>query len=64
MRVNIMKNGEIRIKTLKKFLTLINLAREGRRNLTVAEISETIGCCKGHAYDYQKALKQLLPIII
>ena len=53
-------NGEIRIKTLKKFLALVNLARERRRGLTVVEISETIGCCRGHAYNYQRALDKLL----
>ena len=59
-----MKNGKIRIKTLVKFLSLVNLSRDRNRLLTVEEIVEEIHCCKGHAYNYLRALDKLLSSLI
>jgi hypothetical protein len=56
--------GEIRIRTLKKFLTIYGIARDRNRSLTVQEIAETIHCCKGHAYNYQRALDKLLSTML
>jgi len=56
-----LSNGKIRIKTLNKFLRLYSLAREKNEPLTVEEIMEAIGCCRSHAYNYRRALEQLLP---
>ena len=56
-----LSNGKIRIKTLNKFLKLHSLAREKGESLTVEEIMETIGCCRSHAYNYRRALEQMLP---
>jgi hypothetical protein len=53
--------GKIRIKTLNKFLNLFNLVRDRNRLLTVEEIMEEIHCCRGHAYNYYRALKNLFP---
>jgi hypothetical protein len=59
-----LKNGKIRIKTLVKFLSLVNLSRDRNRLLTVEEIVEEIHCCKGHAYNYLRALDKLLSSLI
>jgi hypothetical protein len=56
-----MREGKIRVKSLLKFLALFNLARDRNRLLTVEEIVEEIQCCKGHAYNYLRALKRLFP---
>lgn len=55
-----MRPGRIRVKTLVKFLTLYSLVRDRRRNLTVNEVVASIHCCKGHAYNYLRALDKLL----
>jgi GR25 family glycosyltransferase involved in LPS biosynthesis len=57
-------SGEIRIKTLKKFLNLVDAARDRKRSLEAQEISEEIGCCKSHAYNYKRALDLLLESMI
>jgi len=54
-----MREGKIRVKSLLKFLALFNLARDRNRLLTVEEIVEEIHCCRGHAYNYYRALKKL-----
>ena len=59
-----LKSGKIRIKTLVKFLSLVNLSRDRNRLLTVEEIMEEIHCCKGHAYNYLRALKKFLSSMI
>jgi hypothetical protein len=56
-----LKDGKIRIKTLVKFLSLVNLTRDRNRLLTVEEIVEEIHCCKGHAYNYRRALEIVFP---
>jgi len=56
-----MREGKIRVKSLLKFLALFNLARDRNRLLTVEEIIEEIHCCRGHAYNYYRALKKLFP---
>jgi hypothetical protein len=55
-----MREGKIRVKSLLKFLSLFNLARDKGEALTVEEVMEEIYCCKGHAYNYLRALKKLL----
>lgn len=55
-----MRVGKIRIKTLNKFLTLFNLARDKGRMLTIKEVMEINQCCKSNAYNYLRALKKLL----
>ncbi len=52
--------GKIRIKTLEKFVTLFNMSRDQGRLLSVEEIMATLGYCKGHSYNYQRALKKTL----
>jgi DNA-binding IclR family transcriptional regulator len=59
-----MNKGKIRVNTLKKFLELFNLRREKNRPLTVAEISQAIGCCKSHAYNYSRALEKLFSALL
>jgi len=59
-----LRTGRIRIKTLKKFLALYNLARDKGRSLTAQEIVEEINCCKSHAYNYLRALDKLLLLMI
>jgi len=54
-------NGEIRIKTLIKFLNLCTLTMQECRALTLTEITDEIHCSKGHAYNYLRALKYLYP---
>lgn len=56
-----MRNGQIRIKTLNKFLKLHSLAIERNRMLTIDEIIQEIHCCRSHAYNYRRALEKLLP---
>jgi hypothetical protein len=56
--------GKIRIKSLSKFLNLVNKARDKGRILTIQEIMEEIHCCRGHAYNYLRALKKLLSSMI
>jgi hypothetical protein len=56
--------GRIRIKTLVKFLNLVNLSRDRNRLLTAKEVATEIHCCKSHAYNYVRALKKLLYTII
>jgi len=53
--------SKIGVKTLIKFLNLCALTIERARPLTVDEIAETIQCSKGHAYNYQRALRYLYP---
>lgn len=53
--------GKIRIKTLVKLLRLYCLAIDRNRLLTVDEILQEIHCCRGHAYNYYRALKKLFP---
>jgi hypothetical protein len=53
--------GKIRIKTLNKLLALYSLRKDRNRPLTVQEITEEIHCCKGHAYNYRRALEILFP---
>jgi len=59
-----LRDGKIRVKTLVKFLSLFNLARDKGEALTVQEIMEEIHCCKGHAYNYLRALKKLFSSLI
>jgi hypothetical protein len=54
----------IRIKTLVKFITLCELATDGNRILTADEIMGTIHCCRSHAYNYRRALRQLYPLFL
>lgn len=56
-----MPRGRIRIKSLVKFLRLSALARERNRMLTIDEITQEIHCCRSHAYNYRRALRQMLP---
>lgn len=56
--------GKIRIKTLVKFLNLVNLTRDRNRLLNAEEVATEIHCCKSHAYNYVRALKKLLYTII
>lgn len=53
--------GKIRIKTLVKFLNLCYLILEQVRLPTIQEIVNENNCCKGHAYNYLRALKYLYP---
>lgn len=55
-----MRTGKIRVKTLVKFLDLYNLARDKGRPLTVNEVVDRIKCCRGHAYNYVRAVERLL----
>lgn len=59
-----MVNGKIRVKTLNKFLALCNLVRDKQRPLTVEEVVEEIHCCRGHAYNYLRALDKLFLSIL
>jgi len=59
-----LRNGKVRIKTLNKLLVLYNLRRDRNRPLTVQEIVEEIHCCKGHAYNYLRALEKLFSAMI
>jgi hypothetical protein len=59
-----MAKGKIRVNTLKKFLVLYNLRRDRNRPLRVEEISEAIGCCKSHAYNYSRALETLFSMLL
>jgi len=59
-----LRNGKIRIKTLVKFLKLYNLTRDRNRILTVEEVMEAINCCRGHSYNYLRALKKLFSSMI
>ena len=63
-RSDILKEGKIRVKTLLKFLTVFNSARDKNRILTVEEIMEEIHCCKSNAYNYLRALDKLLSSLI
>jgi hypothetical protein len=56
--------GKIGIKTLVKFLNLVNLTRDRNRLLNAEEVATEIHCCKSHAYNYVRALKKLLNTII
>jgi hypothetical protein len=57
-----MSPGIIRIKTLNKFLSLCALCMDGNRILTIDEIMQEIHCCRGHAYNYRRALAQMYPL--
>lgn len=56
-----MPRGEIRIKTLVKFLRLCDWAIQRNRILTVDEVIQGIHCCRSNAYNYYRALKMLFP---
>jgi hypothetical protein len=56
-----MKIGKINNRTLHKLLTLISLTFDKRAILTVDEIMSALDCCKGTAYQYQRALRYLFP---
>jgi len=53
--------SKVRIKTLEKFLTLCDIAKERNRMLHVDEIIQEINCSRRHAYNYLQALKVLFP---
>jgi len=53
--------GQIRIKTLVKFLNLCILTTGEVRLPTLQEIMERNNCCKANAYNYLRALKYLYP---
>lgn len=50
-----------KIETLNKFLRLHAIAKERNRMLAIDEIVQAIHCCRGHAYNYHRALCQILP---
>lgn len=55
--------GKNRVKTLNKFLKLCALTLDSFRPLTVYEIAEEIHCSIGHAYNYRKALEEIVKMI-
>jgi hypothetical protein len=59
-----MVNGKIRVKSLNKFLALYNLRRDKGSALTVEEVMNEIHCCRGHAYNYLRALDKLFSSIL
>ena len=54
-----MKIGFIRIKTLRQLLFLCYRTVENSELPTVYQIMDYIGCCKGNAYNYLRALRHL-----
>ena len=56
-----MRRGKIRINTLIKFVNLYFSSLERDRPLTLDEIAQEIGCSRGHAYNYRRALAILIP---
>jgi hypothetical protein len=56
-----LKIGKLKTKTLLKFIDLVILTVQIRRVLTVNEIMNNLGCCKGTAYQYQRALRCMFP---
>ena len=59
-----MSDGKIRIKSINKLLKLQSLELDKRKPLVIKDIIQAIGCCKGHAYNYLRALKKLRSSII
>ena len=53
--------GKIKTKTLVKFIILVNLTLNQRSIATINQIREELGCSRGTAYYYRRALRHLFP---
>jgi hypothetical protein len=55
------KIGKVKTKTLQKFILLVDLTLEQRNIATIIQIMLALGCSRGTAYNYRRALRCILP---
>jgi len=53
--------GKIKNQSLLKILNLMAMSIDNREILSIDQIIAYLGCCKGTAYQYQRALRWMFP---
>ena len=56
-----MRIGKIKTEILVNFVVLFQQSLEQREIVSINHIVEALGCCRGTAYNYRRALRRLLP---
>ena len=54
--------GKIQVKSIRKLLKLCSVTLEKNKMLSVDEIADIINISRGHAYNYKRALSEIVVV--